>query len=197
MHALRRMLLEEALSVDAVRRAHQAERPVDDEGLDARPDLFIVVEQVLLGDAGFRPQQLVGTGQGHGRAPRFSRGGFGNARRARLRLVCRRIIRQIAGFGNDFFRRLVHRSSRLSPSAGAFFLLAVAAFLRGDDGLRAADLAVGFAGFAGFSFRGAHSRCRFRPDPRLFFSASNRLMTLDGLSRPPWPAPCVPAFLRA
>ena len=34
VHALGRMLLEEALPVDPVRRAHQAERTVHDEGLD-------------------------------------------------------------------------------------------------------------------------------------------------------------------
>ena len=39
-------------AADAVRRAHQAERPVDDEGLHARPDQRVVVEQILLGDAG-------------------------------------------------------------------------------------------------------------------------------------------------
>ena len=48
VHAGRGVLLEEALAADAVGRAHQAERPVDDELLHARPDLFIVLQQVLL-----------------------------------------------------------------------------------------------------------------------------------------------------
>ena len=104
VHSLGRMLLEEALPVDAIRRTHQAERPVDHETLDARPDLFIVVEQGLLGDAGFRPQQFVGTAQGHGH-------GFGSVHRsskrtwrhAQVRRDFVGIIRQIAGFGNGIF----------------------------------------------------------------------------------------------
>ena len=48
-HAGHRVLLEEALALDAVRRAHQRQRPVDDELPHARPHQRVVVEQILLG----------------------------------------------------------------------------------------------------------------------------------------------------
>ncbi len=48
MHAFRSMLLGRTLPVDAIRRAHQAERPVDDKGLDARPHFFVVGEEQIL-----------------------------------------------------------------------------------------------------------------------------------------------------
>ena len=102
------MLLEEALAVDAVRRAHQAERPVDDERLHARPDRFVVVEQILLADAGLRPQQLVGIAQRHGRAPGLPSAWLvGRAATGSTFSGCAAIFGRFDGFRNDFLGRLV------------------------------------------------------------------------------------------
>ena len=84
MHALRRVLLEEALSFDAVGRAHQAERPVDDERLHARPDLFVVVQHILLADA-WLPATAVSR---HCSASRMCLAGFLRAGRSWQRGTC-------------------------------------------------------------------------------------------------------------
>ena len=61
--ALPGMLLEEALARDALRAAHQRQRPADDEGRHVAPDLGVVLRQALLGDAGVGPVDPVGMGQ--------------------------------------------------------------------------------------------------------------------------------------
>ena len=69
-HAGHGVLLEEALALDAVRRAHQRQRPVDDELLHARPHQRVVLEQLLLGDMLDRPQLLLGMRERDGRRQR-------------------------------------------------------------------------------------------------------------------------------
>src|SRR6266542_2455376 len=59
---LRRLLLEEALAVDPLREALQAQRPVLDVGEHGVGHLPVVADQVALGDAVAREQHLVGVG---------------------------------------------------------------------------------------------------------------------------------------
>ncbi len=71
VHAFPCVLLEECLAVDAVRAAHQRQRPPDDEGRDARPDFGVIVGEPFLGYAVFRPVEPVGMGQLHRSALRL------------------------------------------------------------------------------------------------------------------------------
>ena len=56
------VLLEEALAVDAVRVAHERQRPPPEMGEDGRGDLQVVLDQLRLEDAVMRPQHLVEVG---------------------------------------------------------------------------------------------------------------------------------------
>ena len=63
VQALPGMLLEEALARDALRAAHQGQRPADDEWRHVAPDLGVVLSQALLGDAGVGPVDPIRMGQ--------------------------------------------------------------------------------------------------------------------------------------
>jgi hypothetical protein len=57
------MLLEEALARNALRTAHQGQRPTDDERRHVAPDLGVVLGQALLGNADIGPVDPIGMGQ--------------------------------------------------------------------------------------------------------------------------------------
>ena len=74
------MLLEERLSADPVRAAHQGQRSADDERLHERPSLGVIIGEAFLGDAGVRPVDAIGMGQRHAALRAFRRGVCGHGR---------------------------------------------------------------------------------------------------------------------
>ena len=65
VHARRRMLLKKALSGLPVRAAHDRKHAAGDMWLHPRPNLRVIVRQLLFGDAAVRPVHPVRIGQLH------------------------------------------------------------------------------------------------------------------------------------
>ena len=74
------MLLEERLSADSVRAAHQRQRAADDQGLHERPSLGVIVGQAFFRDADVGPIDAIGMGQRDAALRAFGRGVRGHGR---------------------------------------------------------------------------------------------------------------------
>ena len=136
------VFLEERFAADALRSAHDGERPVDDVRGHDIPHADVIFRQVLLGDADVGPIDAVGMGQMDIGDRVVAICGFAAAlvRRRRRRFSHRLALRGAAGerrrrFAHHFARRLV----LAQPFIGGLAQQAVmreAAKLRLDDHLR-------------------------------------------------------------